>query len=116
MAFARAFKPGTPGISRRLSAVPRMIKASMKGEYDGGFRLFLMGLASIYIVSPLDAVPELFLGLFGLIDDAVVVSWLVGTLLGETERFLEWEKQQRLARQHIIPGQIVGGGTPQPRP
>ena len=35
MAFFRAFKPGTPGIGRRLSAMPRMIKASLRGEYDG---------------------------------------------------------------------------------
>ena len=30
----------------------------------------------VYVVSPIDLVPELFLGPFGLIDDAVVV--LVG--------------------------------------
>ena len=40
--------------------MPRMIKASMRGEYDGGLRLFLMAAASLYIVSPIDAIPELF--------------------------------------------------------
>ena len=72
--------------------MPRMVKASLRGEYDGGLRIFLMAAASLYILSPLDAIPELFLSIFGLIDDAFVVAWLFGTLLSETERFLEWEK------------------------
>jgi len=92
VAFVRAFNPGAPGLGRRISAMPRMIKASLRGEYDGGLRIFLMAAASLYILSPLDAIPELFLSIFGLIDDAFVVAWLTGTLLSETERFLEWEK------------------------
>ena len=84
--------PGSAVVSR---AFPRLIKATLRGEYDGGMRLFLMAAASLYIVSPIDAIPELlFCRSFGLIDDAFVVTWLVGTLLAETERFLEWEKQQ----------------------
>ncbi len=92
IAFARAFKPGSPGVGRRLAALPRMIKATIKGEYDGGLRLALMVLASLYIISPLDALPEMFFLVFGLIDDAFVVTWLTGMILSETERFLEWEK------------------------
>jgi uncharacterized membrane protein YkvA (DUF1232 family) len=92
IAFFRAFRPGSPGIAQRLGAMPRMIKASLRGEYDGGMRIFLMAAASLYILSPLDAIPELFLSIFGLIDDAFVVAWLTGTLLSETERFLEWER------------------------
>jgi uncharacterized membrane protein YkvA (DUF1232 family) len=106
IAFARAFKPGTPGIGRRLTALPRMMRASIKGEYDGGWRLFLMAAASLYIVSPLDAIPELLTGIIGLIDDAFVVTWLTGALLSETERFLEWEKQ-RGRGPHVIPGHVV---------
>ena len=45
VAFARAFSPGTPGLGRRIAAIPRLIKASIKGEYDGGMRLFLMAAA-----------------------------------------------------------------------
>ena len=94
MAFFRVFRPGTPGIGRRLSAFPRMFRASMKGEYDGGFRLLLMAAASLYIISPIDAVPEIVFLFVGLIDDAFVLTWLTGALLSETERFLEWEKMK----------------------
>jgi uncharacterized membrane protein YkvA (DUF1232 family) len=109
LALARAFKPGTPGIGRRLSAMPRLIKASLRGEYDAGARLLLMAAASVYIVSPLDAVPELFTAFIGLIDDAFIGTWLAGALLAETERFLEWEQARKVGKQggQVIPGQIV---------
>lgn len=106
VALFRALRPGSPGILRRIGALPRMIKASLKGEYDAGFRLFLMAAASLYVISPLDAIPELFLGIFGLIDDAFVVTWLAGTLLSETERFLEWEKGKGRGPQVIV-GQVI---------
>lgn len=88
---------GGPSLSARLSALPRMLKATAKGQYDGGMRVALMAAATAYVVSPIDAVPEMFLWVFGLIDDAVMVTWLAGTVLSETERFLEWEKMAKPA-------------------
>jgi uncharacterized membrane protein YkvA (DUF1232 family) len=102
-ALVRTFKPGTPGLGRRLGAIPRMISATMKGRYDGGSRLTMMLVAGAYIVSPIDFVPEIPLLLLGLIDDAAVATWFAGALLDETERFLEWEK-----REQAVPGHVVG--------
>lgn len=102
-ALLRAFKPGTPGVGKRLSAIPRMIRASLRGEYDGGARLFAMAAAGLYVISPIDLVPEALLLVFGLVDDAVVGVWLAGALLAETERFLEWERR----RETIIPGHVA---------
>ncbi|GLY01102.1 MULTISPECIES: YkvA family protein [Actinoplanes] len=83
---------GGPSLGRRIGAIPRMMSASARGQYDGGLRLALMAAATAYVVSPVDAVPEMFFWVFGLVDDAVVVTWLAGTVLSETERFLEWEQ------------------------
>jgi uncharacterized membrane protein YkvA (DUF1232 family) len=105
IAFARAFKPGTPGVGRRVAAIPRMIRASLRGEYDGNLRLALMAAASLYIVSPLDAVPEALFLFVGLIDDAFVVTWLTGAVLSETERFLEWEKSMGRGPK-VVAGQV----------
>jgi uncharacterized membrane protein YkvA (DUF1232 family) len=91
-AFLRVFKPGTPGLGRRIAAIPRLISASVSRRYDGFWRLVGMLVAAIYIVSPIDLIPELVFGPFGLIDDAAVAAWLAGALLSETERFLEWER------------------------
>lgn len=106
VAFARAFQPGTPNLGRRVAAVPRMLVASVRRQYDGGWRLLMMAAASLYILSPLDAVPELFTLFVGLIDDAFVVTWLVGALLAETERFLEWEKNQGRGPS-VVPGKVT---------
>jgi len=106
VALARAFKPGSPGVGRRLASLPRMVLASVRGEYDAGWRLLLMAAASLYIVSPIDAIPELFTAFLGLVDDAFVATWLAGALLSETERFLEWERQRKAGRP-VIPGRVV---------
>jgi uncharacterized membrane protein YkvA (DUF1232 family) len=63
----------------------------------------MMTAATAYVLSPVDVVPELFLTIFGLVDDAVMVTWLAGSVLAETERFLEWEAR----RGSVIPGQMI---------
>ncbi|MET7417703.1 YkvA family protein [Dactylosporangium sp. NPDC005555] len=102
-ALLRVFKPGTPGLGKRLSALPRMVRATVKGEYDGGTRLALLAASAVYIISPIDAVPELFLLVLGVVDDLAMATYFAGALLDELERFLEWEKQ----RDNVIPGHVV---------
>jgi uncharacterized membrane protein YkvA (DUF1232 family) len=74
--------------------MPRLVKATVKGEYDGRARLILMTLASVYIFSPLELIPYVVFVVFGVIDDAFVISWLIGAILSETERFLAWERDR----------------------
>jgi uncharacterized membrane protein YkvA (DUF1232 family) len=94
---------GGPSLGRRMAALPRMIRASTRGEYDGGLRVAMMAAATVYVVSPVDVVPEVFLLWFGLVDDALMITWLAGTILSETERFLEWEQRQA----SVLPGHVV---------
>ncbi|GAA2524709.1 YkvA family protein [Pilimelia columellifera] len=95
---------GGPSLGARLGALPRMIAATVRGKYDGGARTLAMAAAAAYIVSPIDLIPEgLFLAL-GLGDDAIMVAWLAGAVLSETERFLAWEAR----RDAIVPGEVVG--------
>ncbi|HEX6969940.1 MAG TPA: YkvA family protein [Micromonosporaceae bacterium] len=105
-ALGRALVAGTrsgPSLGRRLGALPRMLKATFRGEYDGRLRLAMMAVALAYVASPIDLVPELFLLLLGVADDVLVVTWLAGSVLAETERFLEWEAR----RKAVIPGEVV---------
>jgi uncharacterized membrane protein YkvA (DUF1232 family) len=102
-ALLRVFKPGTPGLGKRLAAIPRMVMAILRGEYDGKARLATLLLSGAYIVSPVDLVPEAALLLFGLIDDAAMAAFFAGALMDETERFLEWERQ----RDRVVPGHVV---------
>ncbi len=90
----RAAKGGPP-LGTRLAALPRMIVAAFRGEYDGRGRVGLMALATAYIIWPFDFLPEAILTFPGLIDDAFVLTWLAGAILSETERFLTWERHRR---------------------
>lgn len=96
-ALARALMSGSrggPSLGKRLAALPRMVRATARGEYDGGLRVAMMAAMTAYVVSPIDIVPEAALLVFGLADDAVMITWLAGTVLSETERFLEWERER----------------------
>ena len=96
-ALAKALTSGArggPSIGKRVAALPRMLRATARREYDGGMRVAMMAAATLYVVSPFDFVPEAIFLVFGLADDAVMITWLAGTVLSETERFLEWEKQR----------------------
>ncbi|GAA3423929.1 YkvA family protein [Streptosporangium sandarakinum] len=85
--------PGSPGLATRLRAVPKMVGAVMRGQYPGMTKgkLAMLGLGVLYIVSPLDLVPD-FLALIGVADDFGVFLWLMGSLLGESGRYVDWER------------------------
>ncbi len=84
---------GEPGLGERLRSLPRLVRATLSGRYTGTTRarLAMLAGAALYIVSPVDLVPEM-VPILGLMDDAVVVAWLAAQLLGETDGFLGWER------------------------
>ena len=95
-ALAQSRRPGAPGVGDRARALPRMVRGAISGRYPelSRGRIGLIVLALAYLVSPIDLVPEAFLALLGLTDDAVVALWLGGAFLAETDRFLDWERRQ----------------------
>ena len=96
--FARAVndasRPGTPSLFARLRAIPRMIRAVRAGQYTGvsSMRLTMLLAGVGYVVSPIDLVPEGVLLALGLVDDVMVIGWIVATLVRETEEFIAWER------------------------
>lgn len=83
----------SPPLTTVASAVPRMLRATFDGEYHGLTRLKLgmLGAAVVYTVSPIDILPDFFLLAIGIVDDAVVLSWVAAALIDEAEKFLVWE-------------------------
>jgi len=96
-AIVRGRRSGGPGLGELAGAVPRMAGGALAGRYRqlSRGRLALLVLALAYLVSPVDLLPELVLGPIGLIDDGAVALWLAGVLLGESERFVSWERAGR---------------------
>lgn len=92
-------RAGQPSATTSLRTLPRLLGAVASGRYRGlsGAQLGLMALALGYVLSPVDLLPESLLLGAGLLDDGVVLAWLAGAVLAETDAFLAWERQQRSA-------------------
>lgn len=125
-ALRTAIRPGSPGLGERLSALPRLFRATVRGDYRGTTptKLFMVAAAAAYVLSPVDLVPEAFLTIFGLADDAFVVTWIAATVVNETESFLAWERgadgarsqqgrprqsssQQGQPQTQTVPGEVI---------
>jgi uncharacterized membrane protein YkvA (DUF1232 family) len=109
-AFRTATRPGTPGVGTRLTALPRLAWATFRGEYQGTSRGRLIAIvgALVYVISPIDLVPELVLPFIGLGDDAVVISWIAVALINDTESFLRWERDRDLTGHgDVILGDVI---------
>lgn len=53
--------------------------ASILKDIVLGFAVLIIG--SIYIISPIDAIPEMFLGPMGLTDDGAAILLIIGFLI-----------------------------------
>ncbi|MDA0633386.1 YkvA family protein [Nonomuraea sp. MCN248] len=92
--YREVTKPGSPGLMTRVRAIPRMIGAVTRGRYEGlgKGKLALMAMGVVYMISPIDVVPD-FLVLIGVADDFGVFLWLMASLLGESGRYVDWERK-----------------------
>jgi uncharacterized membrane protein YkvA (DUF1232 family) len=77
---------------QRFRALPRLLRARQNG-YPGLSRSqpVLWLVAVVYLVSPIDVLPE-FLPLIGVTDDAGVLAWLLSSVSGATGLYLRWER------------------------
>lgn len=96
LAVASARTQSAPGALAQarghIGTMIRMVRAYIDGRYP---RLPWRALAAIigglvYLVTPLDAIPD-FLAIFGLADDVAVLLFVAGQIREEMDRFLLWE-------------------------
>ena len=110
-AAAAAMSDGPTGFTARLASIPRLVRDVLRGRYDGlsRGRLLLMVLAVVYIVSPVDLLPEIFLTIPGLADDAAVAAWRVAALLGATTAYRAWENGHVTTADdpRVVPGEVI---------
>jgi uncharacterized membrane protein YkvA (DUF1232 family) len=84
--------PLTP-IKRDLQTLLRMLRASGEGRYRqlSKKNLVLAGLGVLYLVSPLDVIPDFLPG--GFTDDAAVIGFVLRKVRGELAAFQAWEQR-----------------------
>ncbi|MBK25366.1 MAG: hypothetical protein CME70_15330 [Halobacteriovorax sp.] len=73
----------------------RLLKAWGVGEYkEVPWRtLWLSILAVIYFVSVVDLIPDFILGV-GFVDDFALITWVLGSIKADLDRFKEFENQK----------------------
>lgn len=78
-----------------LTGLIRMVRAYYTKQYtDVPWKTIVLVIAAIvYFVSPIDLIPDFILGL-GLMDDAVVIAFVVNQIRVDLDRFLTWEEVQ----------------------
>jgi uncharacterized membrane protein YkvA (DUF1232 family) len=85
-------------ISRLWSDLPllaRLLKAWKGGSYRGPSMRTIVSLAAalLYIVSPIDLMPDFIPGI-GLIDDAAVLALLLHSIAQDLAAFRVWEQNR----------------------
>ena len=75
----------------------RLLKAWKDGNYRGlSLRTFASLVAAlIYVLSPVDFMPDFIPGI-GLIDDAAVLAFLLHSMAQDLAAFQAWEQQSRV--------------------
>ncbi|MFI0449074.1 YkvA family protein [Actinomadura sp. 6N118] len=103
--YSETLQPEAPGLFQRIRAVPRMIKSVLGGDYKGMSygTLGLLALGLIYIISPIDAIPEV-LPVVGIADDTGVALWLAALLIKSAGDFVTWE---RGGRPNVVVGEVI---------
>ena len=78
------------GLGAQLAAIPRLLGASASGRTKAlsRARLLAVGVGLLYVVSPVDLVPEVILGPLGLGDDGLVLAAVATILLTGARGFL----------------------------
>lgn len=87
-------KDGFHSIKEELDMLANYVKDVVSGVYKeyNKTNLLLIVAALIYIVTPLDFIPDFIIG--GLIDDVAVIGWIINKLHDEFVRYKEWLVQK----------------------
>jgi uncharacterized membrane protein YkvA (DUF1232 family) len=81
-----------------LQTAVRLTRAWSRRDYRGLSRstLVLVVAGFLYLVTPVDAIPDV-IPVLGLIDDAAVLAWVLRKVRVELDEFRGWESQRQLA-------------------
>ena len=95
------------GFIQKIPVIIRMIKSIMgKGGYKPQFKnIILPGLVLVYLISPLDIIPD-WLPVIGVFDDLALLAFAIPMLIAEAEKFVQWEASQK-TDSNVIDAEII---------
>ena len=96
------------GFVKKIPDIYRMLKLWKNGTYKmKTLDIILPLLGFLYILSPIDLLPELVLPVIGLMDDFAVLALIIPKLVKEVDKFLLWEATREMQNSNIIDAEIV---------
>jgi uncharacterized membrane protein YkvA (DUF1232 family) len=86
-----------PKVGKRasdLAVLLSMLRAYIKKQYtDVSLSTILLGIAGlIYVVNPMDVVPEYILGV-GLLDDAAILGIILQAMHMDLNKYKKWQEE-----------------------
>ena len=99
---AESKESGFQQVKGIMQTFMRLVQAYMRGEYrQVSNKSLLIGVAVLlYLVTPLDIIPDFIPGL-GLLDDLSLIAWFVSAFHTEIDRFKEWESDRSFDHSRI---------------
>lgn len=100
-------------VFQRARALPRLLREVRQGTYADlpKSRPFIWVLALVYLISPIDILPDL-LPVIGVTDDAGVAVWLLTSVSTATGLYLNRERErQRLPGSRDLGDRDLGNGA-----
>ncbi|MBT2623153.1 MULTISPECIES: YkvA family protein [Chryseobacterium] len=98
------------GFVKKIPDIFRMVKYWKRGIYPmRSIDIILPMLGILYIISPIDLIPEVAVPVLGVLDDLAVLYLVIPKLIKEVDKFLLWEAEQKLnaGSTKVINAQIV---------
>lgn len=98
------------GFIKKIPDIFRMIKMWRKGTYPiKSIDLILPLLGILYVLSPIDILPEVALPVLGVMDDLAVLYLVIPKLIKEVDKFLLWEAEQKYSSGNtkIIDAEVI---------
>jgi uncharacterized membrane protein YkvA (DUF1232 family) len=97
------------GFVKKIPDIFRMVKMWRKGEYPvKSMDLILPLIGLLYVISPIDIIPD-FIIVAGVLDDIAVLSLAIPKLIREVDKFLLWEAERKYSTDgaKIIDAEII---------
>lgn len=85
-----------------------MVKSTMsKGGYKPEFKnVILPALVLVYLISPLDIIPD-WIPVIGVLDDLALLALAMPMLITEAEKFVAWEVSLKSSDLRVTEAEIV---------
>ena len=96
------------GFIKKIPVLIRMVKSIMsQNGYKPDFKnVILPALVLVYLISPLDFIPD-WIPVIGVFDDIALLAFAMPMLIAEAEKFVAWEASLK-PDFNAIEAEIVG--------